>query len=453
MQQDNQHRLVRRARPPRRLYPSLPTGQEPSRLSLLKSHSESSAHRSSSGSFRVPSPTSSDEEAISREEQTLEEAASALSTKLAQFDLSSESPQTGSEHLSRLGEDSSLFEHVKDSPPPFIFNSKPPPKMVVEREPPKPSPQKPLATSSQTGQPVEFGRPSFPQNRMQPNAVFNVPKPNQPRPEHHRPPPPPHVAQNPARPYQTAAAAQNYPNQYPNPDPNSYQNLSQQPVFRNPLQPRPASNDPDVVEIPRPANAATWNYQRNAPPLFSAYQPPVGRFAPINQLSSNHIDLTKTDGFDPDPALRDDRFGAADPYLYVDAEKAAENIKALLEGTFDDEDEKPRTRGKTKKAAKSADELTDKLKSLAVNGDENKENAGGPLESHQEEDEDDEDGDDGTVEGLEVKLLPHQVEGVEWMREKEIGTKKKNGVLPKGGILADDMGLVCLEVCCSYTPC
>ncbi|KEQ59440.1 uncharacterized protein M437DRAFT_25697, partial [Aureobasidium melanogenum CBS 110374] len=44
-------------------------------------------------------------------------------------------------------------------------------------------------------------------------------------------------------------------------------------------------------------------------------------------------------------------------------------------------------------------------------------------------------------EGLTVKLLPHQVEGVSWMIDKEIGERKKNGVLPKGGILADDMGL------------
>ncbi|KEQ70086.1 hypothetical protein M436DRAFT_22206, partial [Aureobasidium namibiae CBS 147.97] len=44
-------------------------------------------------------------------------------------------------------------------------------------------------------------------------------------------------------------------------------------------------------------------------------------------------------------------------------------------------------------------------------------------------------------EGLNIKLLPHQVEGVSWMIDKEIGERKKNGVLPKGGILADDMGL------------
>jgi SNF2 family DNA or RNA helicase len=45
------------------------------------------------------------------------------------------------------------------------------------------------------------------------------------------------------------------------------------------------------------------------------------------------------------------------------------------------------------------------------------------------------------VEGLKVKLLPHQVEGVSWMIEKETGNHNKKAKLPKGGILADDMGL------------
>ncbi len=40
-----------------------------------------------------------------------------------------------------------------------------------------------------------------------------------------------------------------------------------------------------------------------------------------------------------------------------------------------------------------------------------------------------------------MKLLPHQVEGVEWMRGRELGGFKGKGKVPKGGILADDMGL------------
>jgi len=63
------------------------------------------------------------------------------------------------------------------------------------------------------------------------------------------------------------------------------------------------------------------------------------------------------------------------------------------------------------------------------------------LEGGMEEDEEEKDGDpDGTVEGLNVKLLPHQVEGVEWMSGRELGPVKR-GKVPKGGILADDMGL------------
>ncbi|KAI2633048.1 SNF2 family N-terminal domain-containing protein [Hypomontagnella submonticulosa] len=81
---------------------------------------------------------------------------------------------------------------------------------------------------------------------------------------------------------------------------------------------------------------------------------------------------------------------------YVDPKKAAADIKALLEGSIEDEEEKT-----TKE----------------------------------------EDGEDKSyIEGLGVRLLPHQVEGVEWMRGRELGPVKK-GKVPKGGLLADDMGL------------
>jgi SNF2 family DNA or RNA helicase len=75
--------------------------------------------------------------------------------------------------------------------------------------------------------------------------------------------------------------------------------------------------------------------------------------------------------------------------------------------------------------------LEDKLKAIHVKEETTSENTA----------EGEEDEDDGTVEGLAVKLLPHQVEGVAWMIEKEIGKKRKNGVRPRGGILTDDMAL------------
>ncbi|KAL7622573.1 hypothetical protein AAE478_008080 [Parahypoxylon ruwenzoriense] len=81
---------------------------------------------------------------------------------------------------------------------------------------------------------------------------------------------------------------------------------------------------------------------------------------------------------------------------YVDPKKAAADIKALLEGSIEDEEDK---------GSKQAD---------------------GEDKSH--------------VEGLSVRLLPHQVEGVEWMKGRELGPVKK-GKVPKGGLLADDMGL------------
>ncbi len=146
------------------------------------------------------------------------------------------------------------------------------------------------------------------------------------------------------------------------------------------------------------------------------------------------VDLTNPqENVVPDSVIFGDKFGAEDPHNYIEAGKATENIKALLEGAFEDEEDKPRTRGRKKKVDAAVAGLVDKVKELGLKSDEK-------IEVKEElNDEEEEDVDDGTVEGLKVKLLPHQVVGVEWMRDKEIGVKKKNGMLPKGGILADDV--------------
>ena len=213
------------------------------------------------------------------------------------------------------------------------------------------------------------------------------------------------------------------------------------------------------------------------------------------------IDLTGEGGFSP-AKPHNSGFGSMDVNSYIDSAKANENIKALLEGAFEDEDDKeqagPKRQGKNRKKRKNkgkkeglekhgdskkedsavkddqkkkdgsdVDALADQLLGVTVNDstsgdgntddqntqppendkDSNKKDGLGEgvseAEEEDEEDEDDEeaDEDDGTVEGLKVKLLPHQRDGANWMREKEIGQKKIKGVLPKGGILADDMGL------------
>ncbi|RMD39632.1 hypothetical protein DV735_g5493, partial [Chaetothyriales sp. CBS 134920] len=108
----------------------------------------------------------------------------------------------------------------------------------------------------------------------------------------------------------------------------------------------------------------------------------------------------------------DESTSASDPSTYMDAEKANESIKELLEGVFEDEDDKPRTRRRKKKIEDKADSLVEKMQNMQVKDD-----------------------------GLTVRLLPHQIDGVNWMVDKETGTKKTKGVFPKGGILADDMGL------------
>lgn len=162
----------------------------------------------------------------------------------------------------------------------------------------------------------------------------------------------------------------------------------------------------------------------------------AGAYNPL-QPARKTVILDDEDDFDPDAALRaeGDKFGAPDMYAYVDSGQASDNIKALLEGAFDQDDEKiPRTRLRKKKKQQEdpvGTSLADRLKALEVKDKE-------PEPEHADEEEEE---DDGTVEGLKVKLLPHQVDGVSWMIEKETGMHNKRAKLPKGGILADDMGL------------
>ncbi|KAH8684888.1 SNF2 family N-terminal domain-containing protein [Tricladium varicosporioides] len=172
-----------------------------------------------------------------------------------------------------------------------------------------------------------------------------------------------------------------------------------------------------AVRAPIPGVSSYTTTQATPAPLFGSSGATYGGFSSIN-TGSNYIDLTRNDYR---PIMAD-----PDPFTWVDPAKAQEDLKALLEGVMEDEDDMPRTRSRRKKDA-DADTfaLAAQLESLTV---------GEELEVEEEEE------DDGTVEGIKVKLLPHQTEGLEWMIGRELGTSKK-GKVPKGGILADDMGL------------
>lgn len=379
-----------------------------------------SKHPTSNSGFRVPSPTDSEEEEIE-----------ALENKLPIFkpdhteEPSPDSYGGASEHPSRLGDSSSLFGTPASAE--FTFRSPvDSPNMVVEREPPK----APLSPRKATEQPTlpsvnqyqrqpEFGKASPLQNRLTSNHVFNIPRPHKAHPEFHRPAQP--MFQNPN------VYGQRY-DQMVNP-----QARPSQPI---PPLPKPSyalQSNGDVVEIPRPTNIAPQPTYAKPPPIFSSHA--TTGFTSVNPYNrpGNVVDLTT------EPALFDDRFGAADPYEYIDASKATDNIKALLEGAFEDDEDKPRTRGRKKKVEAAVEKLTDKLQNLEVKTEEKQE------ETEAEEEEEEED--DGTVEGLKVKLLPHQVDGVEWMRDKETTQKKTKSVLPKGGILADDVGFLSTILC------
>ncbi|KAJ4295391.1 hypothetical protein N0V90_007403 [Kalmusia sp. IMI 367209] len=236
----------------------------------------------------------------------------------------------------------------------------------------------------------------------------------------------------------------------PSPMQSPLKNLSQRPqhshIFNQPRlgQPRPEQHrDSNKISIHRPT-AHSQPSQPTAPK-------PVNRNQPMFSLESRKTVILddvvprrpgsdNEDDFDPDAAIRAERgeFGAPDAYAYVDSSKANENIKALLEGAFDEDSEKiPRTRGRKKKQQQQEEDATGKSLAERLQALEMKESEKAPAEDEQEDDDED----DGTVDGMQVKLLPHQVEGVAWMIEKETGAHNKRAKLPKGGILADDMGL------------
>jgi SNF2 family DNA or RNA helicase len=112
----------------------------------------------------------------------------------------------------------------------------------------------------------------------------------------------------------------------------------------------------------------------------------------------------------------------SDEVFYTDPNKASADLKDLLEGNMEEEEEED---------GENAESVTKENSSVS----QNSKSPRGSKDSKESKDPK-----DGTLEGLKVKLLPHQVEGVQWMRGRELGPVKR-GKVPKGGILADDMGL------------
>ena len=302
--------------------------------------------------------------------------------------------------------------------------------MAIERQAPQvpgstqPAEQQTAQDTAHRTGPHKFGTTSpikVVKNHL--SSVFNVPNHDRPRAEHHRDIAPRPAAPGPNAISPNAAAGTHQPTLG-----NTSNSVPQQQAYSTSQAPyggQQPHRDGEVVEIARPSGTVFNTTQRAPPTTYTAF----GGFNAVNK-APNYIDLTTANNLHAS-SYADSR-AQFEPYNYMDSQKATESIKALLEGTFDD-DEKPRTRSRRKKQEAEAGNIAEKMKHLAV--DKIKAAAG-----KADEDSDDEEEHDGTIEGLNVRLLPHQVDGVIWMKDKEIG-ERKNGVLPQGGILADDMGL------------
>ena len=197
------------------------------------------------------------------------------------------------------------------------------------------------------------------------------------------------------------------------------QDLTRHDPYRiaDPMRPhQPARYDPFTIADPMRSQQPAWQPRPVPQPMYSTAVNTNPFFKPA---TTTFVHPT----VDTRHAFED--FSSSDPLTYMDAGKANDNIKALLEGAFEDDEDKPRTRRRKKAEDSDVDGLAKKMGEVKVADD---------GEESEEEN-------DGTIEGLKVKLLPHQIDGVEWMKHKELGTRKTRGVFPLGGILADDMGL------------
>ncbi|KAI5298231.1 hypothetical protein KEM56_004224 [Ascosphaera pollenicola] len=143
------------------------------------------------------------------------------------------------------------------------------------------------------------------------------------------------------------------------------------PTYGPPQTPGPAPKrqDQGAFSIIRPTNKAMTTPA--APPAIFSSKPtikkPVSNIDMFTRLTNSRYEKPvtyKSDEFDSDSDENDqnDPIGNTDVYTYVDPEKANENLKALLEGALEDEEDKrPRTRSRKKKADKKADKAVDDL--------------------------------------------------------------------------------------------
>jgi hypothetical protein len=286
---------------------------------------------------------------------------------------------------SLLGDSSTLFDDTASLPsatkpregPQATLSQH---KMVREREPPvRPTsrdeapPPKPLQELRNPAPPA-FGETSPLRNPLKKDRseqfahLFNKPKQGQMRPEH---------SQTTKLPSQYSAPSK------PGSSSNSGLDALNQPFKVPSAQSGPrystastASSGSDVFEIP------AAHFQPRAVPVQKPYNPPAQTnyppprpiyssmghtdgFQPVNRGAHNPLQqarqtviLDDEDNFDPDAAIRAEggRFGEPDMYAYVDSGAASENIKALLEGAFDEDSEKlPRTRLRKKKKQQEDD--------------------------------------------------------------------------------------------------
>ncbi|RKF54044.1 DNA repair protein rad5 [Golovinomyces cichoracearum] len=206
-------------------------------------------------------------------------------------------------------------------------------------------------------------------------------------------------------------------------------NKDERRTIENPLIPRPPAgySVTSIKSAPTLPDSHVSATKSSSEQLFGSMGTTLNRFQSVNNNNShfndsnNFIDLTQNSvGTDPDP----------DSHTFSKPGKAHEELKALLEGAIEDKSDVPRSRLRRNLKEVDMNEICNEIENLDID-----------EKIAVISDDEDQNENDGSVEGISVKLLPHQVEGLEWMIGRELGTGKKGVRVPRGGILADDMGL------------
>lgn len=201
---------------------------------------------------------------------------------------------------------------------------------------------------------------------------------------------------------------------------------------RTPATIRPPVNPEYSNYVSRPAQPSFHNVPTNrpAPPTFGKPVPSAPRNVPwaTNTAPKSYYENTEPimGHVDPEKALKELLDNLGDPGV---KRRSRKKKKAGKESTPEDDEDK---KDDLRQDVDELDDLASAMSGAKLEGPKNSDDENEEEEEEENEDDSGEEEDLSHVDGLKVKLLPHQIDGLNFLLSREEG---KN----RGGILADDV--------------